>query len=265
MGLTRRRSLVLLAAAGVLSLGSIQLACAQRSNARAGAGPVEPPTEVRPVVTDFTNVRGEPYELYSFPFRTRDRLVRVVDLGMSVAIGDALGRLRNAVVAINGGFFGVDHSVEGLVVVGGTQIAAFDSRIGGGVLTIARGRAALHAAETFQLPVATDFAIQCRPRLVVDGAVNIRSDDGRHADRTALCIRERGARIDVIIARSRDLDGARGPSLFELANRLHALGCEEALNLDGGPSTAVAWIEQGRRRVLSPRAAIRHALVFTAP
>ena len=71
--------------------------------------------------------------------------------------------------------------------------------ISGGVLTVGPTGAALHETESFVLPPHVRFAVQCRPRLVVDGRVNIRSDDGRRAYCTALCIRESGARLDLFV------------------------------------------------------------------
>jgi len=53
-----------------------------------------------------------------------------------------------------------------------------------------------------------------------------------------------------------------GPSLFALAGYLARAGCESALNLDGGPSTGVAWREDGGVRLLPPRAPVRHAVVI---
>jgi hypothetical protein len=37
-------------------------------------------------------------------------------------------------------------------------------------------------------------------------------------------------------------------------------GCEGALNLDGGPSTGVAWREGGKIHALAPRGPLRHAI-----
>jgi hypothetical protein len=82
-------------------------------------------------------------------------------------------------------------------------------------------------------------------------------DDGQRAERTALCLRDDGRTIDVVIAKSPE----GGPSLFALARYLARTGCDDALNLDGGPSTGAAWREGDSVRVEAPRGAIRHAVV----
>jgi hypothetical protein len=113
------------------------------------------------------------------------------------------------------------------------------------VLVIAEGRARL-LERGASLPEKTDFAVQCGPRLIeADGSVGIRTDDGQRAARTALCIREGGRELDVIVAASQERLGA-GPGLFQLARWLaeplapgEPSGCEAALNLDGGPSTGL--------------------------
>jgi hypothetical protein len=89
--------------------------------------------------------------------------------------------------------------------------------------------------------------------------VNIRSDDGRRAPRTAICLRSSGRSIELDTA-SGDGDDP-GPTLRELASELADLGCEEALNLDGGPSTGRAAREDGGISFDPPMAAVRHAVV----
>ena len=105
---------------------------------------------------------------------------------------------------------------------------------------------------------SVDFAVQCRPRLVVGSRVNIRSDDGRRAARTALCLRDAGRTIELASARD---NGDGGPTLFQLAAELLAEGCEEALNLDGGPSTAWASVNDHGTVFIPPVAPVRHAIV----
>jgi exopolysaccharide biosynthesis protein len=92
----------------------------------------------------------------------------------------------------------------------------------------------------------------------------VRSDDGHRAERTALCVRDAGRTV-VVIAEPRA--GSRGPSLFALAQYLAAgdQRCEDALNLDGGPSTGVAY-RGGEAamsmKVMPPRGPLRYALVM---
>ncbi len=92
------------------------------------------------------------------------------------------------------------------------------------------------------------------------GAPNVRRDDGHRAERTALCVHGEGRALDVVVARSPE----GGPSLFALASYLATSGCEEAPNLDGGPSTGVAFREGDAVNEERPRGPIRHAIVVSA-
>ena len=160
-----------------------------------------------------------------------------------------------ALAAFNGGFFDAEGEAEGYAVSRGRVLAAYDPALGGGVLVVRGPRAELYDGETFAPPAdPPDFALQARPRLVVDGAVNIQSETGRRAARTALCLRDDGRSLEVVV---RPAPPDAGPTLLELARELAAAGCEDALNLDGGPSTGVVT----PTRTSQPRGPIRHVVV----
>ena len=204
---------------------------------------------------------GEPYTLHRWRVPLDRTHVRVVDVEM----GTRLARFarRGAALVINGGFYGTNRRPEGLVVEEGREVSPFMERIGGGVITLSEGRAQQHDAEApLALPDPLDFAIQCRPRLVVDGANNIARRLPATAARTALCIRDEGRVLDVYVARRDPSRGRAGPTLYTLAELLVREGCEEALNLDGGPSTGVAWRSARGVRELRPRRGVRHAVLF---
>jgi uncharacterized protein YigE (DUF2233 family) len=186
--------------------------------------------------------------------------VSIEDAGMSPDLGRVLARTGGE-LAVNGGFFDPAGKPLGLAVSGGAVLARQAREMSGGIVAIEGDRARLLEGETASLPAAPRFAIQCRPRLVVGGAPNVRSDDGHRAERTALCLRREGQQIDVVVVRS-EPGGSLGPSLFALGQFLARRGCEGALNLDGGPSTGVAWREEGKPQILAPRGPVRHAVVF---
>ncbi len=89
----------------------------------------------------------------------------------------------------------------------------------------------MFAAEDYAAPDGLDFAIQCRPRLVVRSVQHVKKDDGREAERTALCLRD-GSTLEVVIAHG-PVPG-HGLTLSALSGLLVARGCQDALNLDGG-------------------------------
>jgi uncharacterized protein YigE (DUF2233 family) len=193
--------------------------------------------------------------------------VTVEDVQMTTDLGTVLGRTHGD-LAVNAGFFDTEGRPLGLVVSGGARLSPLGKKLSGGVLTIDGGRARLFEAESFDPASSPRFAIQCRPRLVVGGQPNVRSDDGQRAERTALCLRDAGRTLEVLLVR----DAEGGPSLYALGRFLAERGCEDALNLDGGPSTGAAWRERMSTdaavgggpevRVVAPRRPIRQAIVF---
>lgn len=218
---------------------------------------------MRPEVETLPLGDGGTYRLHRWSFPLRGTRLDLVDLGMTGPL-DAPLRDSAGSLLFNAGFFTADGRPDGLSMARGREESPLRRELSGGVLTIGPGGAQLHASETFELPGGTRFAVQCRPRLVVDGQVNIRRDDGRRADRTALCIRDDGARLDLYIARTDHPTGMGGPTLFALAGELQRRGCRSALNLDGGPSTGVAWRQsQTELRVLRPRGPVRQGVLVT--
>ena len=149
------------------------------------------------------------------------------------------------------------------MISGGVMISPRSDTLGGGVVAVVSGRARLSPAPGFEPPAGPDLALQARPRLVVDGGRASVRDDGRAAERTALCLRDQGRVLEVIVARGEA--AGRGPTLALLADMLVSRGCEGALNLDGGPSTGVAWRQGGEVHVLDPRGPLRHAVAVWVP
>ncbi|MBX3216317.1 MAG: phosphodiester glycosidase family protein [Labilithrix sp.] len=187
--------------------------------------------------------------------------LRVEDAGMTTAL-DAVLERTEADLVVNGGFFDPDGKPVGLAVSDGAVLSRLANGLSGGVLASDGARAELFAAEGFALPEGARFAVQCRPRLVVSGVANVKSDDGKRAERTALCTRDEGRVVDVVIVRGSDDGESAGPSLFALAQHLAEAGCESALNLDGGPSTGIAWREGDHVKLLAPRGPVRHVVAF---
>lgn len=171
---------------------------------------------------------------------------------------DATRSAQGASLVINAGFF--DHAFlpEGLVVSEGVIRSPLRVELSGGVVAVGGGRARLFPAESYVHDPRAEFAIQCRPRLVVDGHNNLASDTGRRAARTALCLRDEGRTLELIVVPA-EQDG--GPTLYELAEALIAEGCHDALNLDGGPSTGAFWNDPGGRGAIPPRGPVRQGIL----
>ncbi len=205
------------------------------------------------------DARSYAVRAWSFPLDRYD--VRIEDAGMTTALDAVLSR-TGADFVVNGGFFGSDGKPVGLAISDGVVLSRLAKSLSGGVLTSDGTHAELFASEGFVLPDGGTFALQCRPRLVVEGAANVKSDDGKRAERSALCARERGRTLSVVVVRGSDDGESPGPSLLALAKHLASAGCESALNLDGGPSTGVAWREGEKVGLLAPRGPVRHVIAF---
>ena len=154
-----------------------------------------------------------------------------------VAGGDTLSaagwlRKTRACVVVNGGYFDGQGQPMGLRVGKNTTKSKM-RRADWGVFWVKNGVAHLSHTREFSSALAPDEAIQCGPRLVVGGVVTRLKP--QWARRTGVGIDAQGR---VIIAVSGD-----ELSLDEWA-RLWAsptgLGCTDALNMDGGPSTQLA-------------------------
>jgi hypothetical protein len=133
---------------------------------------------------------------------------------------------------INGGYWGYREKarvIEGLLVVNDAPLAPAHAH--GGVLEVRAGSARVVAGEDFALAPNTTLALQCNPRLVDAGKLIPKLEARRRAARTALCVTRDRTRLQAYLT----LDAITLP---ELAEFLLAQGCREALNLDGGPSTA---------------------------
>jgi hypothetical protein len=226
---------------------------ATKSAARAGAA-------ITPEETSVAD--DDAFRLLVFPVRLAGARFDVIDVGMKTDLDRVLAD-TGASLVVNGGFFDEAERPEGLVVVAGETISPRSDTLGGGVIAVTGGRASLAKAEAYSLAPGTDFAIQARPRLVVDGESVIVKDNGQIAERTALCARDGGRELEVIVARGEH--PGRGPTLALLADMLVSRGCTSALNLDGGPSTGAAWRDASGTHTLAPRGSIRHAIAIWAP
>lgn len=223
------------------------------------------PAHGRPITPRKLTVGNDDALVFRFPLATTR--VEIEDIGMANDFG-ATRRATGADLVINGGFFDPTNRPEGLAISRGKELAPLVPALSGGVLVIDDRRGQLFESESY-VPalMPPSFAVQCRPRLVVDHKRNIHSDDGKRAARTALCLREHGTVIDAVIARRRGIegtDGDDGPTLFALADSLAHDGCEQALNLDGGPSTGLSFEDRTTPHDEPPTRKVRHAITFVA-
>ena len=185
------------------------------------------------------------------PRRWRTIVVGPETIGEAVNDAGVFRRAVDGVAAINGGYFDPQLRPLGLLISEGKQRSRL-RKVDHGVLTIDRdGGVQLQHAQTFSQPANVDFAIECGPRLVVDGrTLTFKPGIAR---RTALGF-DRTGRVHWAVTEN-------VVSVADLAAFLQrpagngGLGLHQALNLDGGSSTMLD-IEAPQTKV-SVRSSVR--------
>jgi hypothetical protein len=135
-----------------------------------------------------------------------------------------------AVVAVNGSFFDRDGRAMGLAVSDG-RVLATGKRASWGALVVAGTEARIVLGSALSEPLAPRLVVQGLPRLVVGG--NVPGLKPQVAERTAVCAA--GNRVTIVVV-SKTETTAFARFLADPPEKA-GLGCADALNLDGGPST----------------------------
>ena len=147
----------------------------------------------------------------------------------------ALRKRSGAIAAVNGGFFDEAGAPMGLVVAGGRET---NSR-------------------TFRAhpPPKVEAALQAGPRLVVDGhPLKLKPQVAR---RTAICLR---SEQEVVLLVTEAVEAEALARWLARGERDGGLGCREALNLDGGPSSQLSIQTQTLRLEVPGGSAVPNAL-----
>lgn len=134
------------------------------------------------------------------------------------------------VVAVNASFFDTEGRAMGLAVDQGRVMVASNRRAWG-ALVIDGTRARIVLGADIRDPLEHRLVVQGVPRLVVGGQVSPLKP--QIAERTAVCA---GESIVVLVVSTRVEATAFARFLADPPDR-GGLGCRDALNLDGGPST----------------------------
>lgn len=219
----------------VVSILAVLLAL---SDARAGSARGEAPrfSTVAPGIAHATfEVRPAAAETFSGHAFSVD--LDVAELRLVPAGGPASRRTVEeivapypAVVAINASFFDDEGRAMGLAVDDGRVIAGGKRRSWGALVIDDRNARIVLGAE-IEDPRAHRLVVQGIPRLVVGG--KIQQLKPQLAERTAVCAK---SRVIVLVVSTK---AETAPFARFLADppEQGGLGCGDALNLDGGPST----------------------------
>jgi hypothetical protein len=134
------------------------------------------------------------------------------------------------VVASNASFFDTDGRAMGLAVDEGRAMASSNRR-SWGALVIDGNRGQIVVGADIQGPPGHRLIVQGLPRLLVEGSVPPLKP--QIAERTAVCA---GGNVVVLVVSTRADATALARFLADPPDQ-GGLGCRDALNLDGGPST----------------------------
>jgi hypothetical protein len=198
----------------------------------------EPPrfATVAPGITHATfQSRSEDFELFSGHAFKID--LDVAELRLVAAAGPSLRRTVEeivtpypAVVAINASFFDTDGRTMGLAVDEG-RLTASGKRQSWGALVVDDRKARIVLGGDINDPLAHRLIVQGIPRLVVGGQVQKLKP--QIAERTAVCA-EGNVLVFVV---STKIEATAFARFLASPSDKGGLGCRDALNLDGGPST----------------------------
>jgi hypothetical protein len=175
---------------------------------------------------------GEPFSGHAFQIDLHEAELRLGPAGglSSKQTVEQIAAPFPSVVAINASFFDTDGRVMGLAVGEGGVMAA-GKRRSWGALVISGADARIVLGSDIPEAVTHRLIVQGLPRLVIGGKVP--GLKPQIAERTAVCAA--GSRVVIVVA-TRAETTAFARFLAEPSDRA-GLGCSDALNLDGGPST----------------------------
>jgi phosphodiester glycosidase len=174
---------------------------------------------------------SEPFSGHAFRVDLEAAQVRLVAAGASPTrrkVQDIVASYP-AVVAVNASFFDVENRAMGLAVYDGSVSAGSKLRNWGAFAVNDKARILLGA--DIAEPLGHRLVVQGIPRLVVGG--QIPSLKPQIAERTAVCA---GGSVVVLVVSTRAESTPFARFLAERPDK-GGLGCSDALNLDGGPST----------------------------
>jgi hypothetical protein len=146
-------------------------------------------------------------------------------------------RALERVVAVNGSFFTPDDRAMGLVVDQGRLLSRRRARAWG-ALVIKDGLARIVGGKEVDLKSKPDLVLQGQPRLVRAGKVS--SLKPQSAKRTVVCLSRAGEAPgyrSLTLVVTTEVDATHLGTFLARPLDEGGMGCAEALNLDGGPST----------------------------
>ena len=182
---------------------------------------------------------GDAGDAKAHVFRADPRVVHITVIDArtetrSIATVEQLRSESRAYVVVNGGFFDEHDRPLGLVI-GDSKETSPLRKVDQGIFLIAGGKPVIQHSRD-PLPYDIEVALQSGPRLVVGGhALSLKPQASR---RTSVCLPGDGTVTIVTVPVPIELSALASSLVLSTAEG--GLGCWEALNLDGGPSTQLS-------------------------
>jgi uncharacterized protein YigE (DUF2233 family) len=223
---------------------------------------------------EFRRIEAEDYGVTVLAWRFDEASVAFDVARASTVHGETVEELRErtgALLAINASFFDLDMesrlSPVGMLVVGGREINAFDAAKAKnpltGILYRRDGKLGIMPASQYRPDDRFEAAVQTGPLVVDPGGRNgIYRNNFDRQNRSAVCIQGDGRPVIVQVS--------GGLSLYEVGEMLSSpdagggLGCERAINLDGGPSSQISVLAGGIGLEVTGLWKVPNSLLLTA-
>lgn len=201
---------------------------------------------------------GEPFSGYAFKIDLEVAELRLVPAGGSSARRTVAQIVAPypAVVAINASFFDKDNRAMGLAVDEGRSMGS-GRRPSWGALVVEGRKARITVGADISDPLTPRLIVQGIPRLVVNGKVP--GLKLQLAERSAVCAE--GSVVILVV--STKVETTAFARFLTDSPEKGGLGCLDALNLDGGPSTQLVVRLPGLELSLPGGWGVPNALVVT--
>lgn len=204
-----------------------------------GAGAAKTEWESLDSGLDYTFKRVATGKIHAFkvnPKQFRMGIVTADKLGQKSSSVKEMAKKAGAIVAINGGFFSPEYQNLGLLIDEGKIVSPLKNTSWWSVFYVKNGRPYITHTNSFNASSSVSMAVQSGPRLVVDGAIPKLKPSV--AERSAICVTSKKevvliATENVFIQPTDLAEYLRKPLSSD------GLGCQSALNLDGGSSTQI--------------------------
>jgi uncharacterized protein YigE (DUF2233 family) len=201
-------------------------------------------------------IQGVFFSEKNFAFRVIDNPTKNQGtLGAAMTAGDF-------VAGTNGGYFHADWRPVGLAIAGGDTINGFErAKLLAGVFAVTNGKPRLVRSTDYQPSKQDTEALQSGPYLVNEGTPTVGLDEKRRARRTVIATDGKKNWALLIFSPVTLADTAR---LLASETVFPDFPVDEALNLDGGSSTALWAATPGKPTYLREIGSVRNYLGITS-